>query len=160
RRVLLSTQSLGVVTGLALLLVFARGRGGYGPLVALDALFGLLWALDFPARRTALYALVGQGRVATAISLETVSMQLAKMVGPVLAGVGLAHSGPAACFGVLVMLYATGLAVSLGLGRRIDSVKRRAGASVTPSLGAGVRGAWQQATPPSLLPTPPLLPLP
>src|SRR5262249_51228275 len=78
---------------------------------------------------------------AMAISLETVSMQLAKMVGPVLAGVGLAHSGPAACFGVLVMLYATGLAVSLGLGRRIDSVKRRAGASGTASFGAAGRGA-------------------
>src|SRR5262249_2835899 len=59
--VLLFTQSLGVVTALALLLIFAHGRGGYGPLVALEALFGLLWALDFPARRTALYALVGQG---------------------------------------------------------------------------------------------------
>jgi MFS family permease len=145
-RVLLFTQSLGVVTGLALLLIFARGRGGYGPLVALEALFGLLWALDFPARRTALYALVGQGRVATAISLETVSMQLAKMVGPVLAGVGLAHSGPAACFGALVMLYTMGLAVSLGLGPRMDSVKRRAGASVTASLSAGVRAAWQEPT--------------
>jgi len=145
-RVLLFTQSLGVITGLALFLIFARGRGGYGPLVALEALFGLLWALDFPARRTALYALVGQGRVATAISLETVSMQLAKMVGPVLAGVGLAHSGPAACFGALVMLYTMGLAVSLGLGPRMDSVKRRAGTSVTASLSAGVRAAWQEPT--------------
>ena len=45
-------------------------------------LFGVLWALDFPARRTALYALVGPGRVASAVSLETVSMQVAKMVGP------------------------------------------------------------------------------
>jgi MFS transporter, DHA1 family, staphyloferrin A biosynthesis exporter len=104
-RVLLFTQSLGVVTGFALLLIFAGGRGGYAPLVGLEAFFGLLWALDFPARRTALYALVGPGRVATAVSLETVSMQFAKMVGPVAAGVGLAHSGPAACFGALVMLY-------------------------------------------------------
>ena len=150
-RVLLFTQSLGVVTALALLLVFARGRGGYGPLVALEALFGLLWALDFPARRTALYALVGQRRVATAISLETVSMQLAKMVGPVLAGVGLAHSGPTACFGALVMLYATGLAVSRGLGPRIGRVKRRAAASVTASLGEGVRAAWQEPTVRSVL---------
>jgi len=145
-RVLLFTQSLGVVTGLALVLIFATGRGGYAPLVALEALFGVLWALDFPARRTALYALVGPGRVATAISLETVSMQLAKMVGPVLAGVGLAHSGPAACFGAMVMLYATGLSVSLGLGPRIGGAARRASASVTASLGAGVRAAWQEPT--------------
>ena len=145
-RVLLFTQSLGVVTGIALLLIFAGGRGSYASLVGLEALFGLLWALDFPARRTALYALVGPGRVATAVSLETVSMQFAKMVGPVAAGVGLAHSGPAACFGTLVMLYATGLCVSLGLGPRIGGAARRASASVTASLGAGVRAAWEEPT--------------
>ena len=145
-RVLLFTQSLGVITGLALLVIFAKGRGGYAPLVGLEAFFGLLWALDFPARRTALYALVGPGRVANAISLETVSMQLAKMVGPVLAGVGLAHSGPAACFGTLVILYATGLSVSVGVGARIGAAAPRTSASVTASLGAGLRTAWEEPT--------------
>src|SRR5205807_2081358 len=87
------TQSLGLVTALTLAAVFAAGRGGFWPLVGLEMLFGVLWALDFPARRTALYALVGSRRVATAISLETVSMQVAKMVGPVLAGVGLEWLG-------------------------------------------------------------------
>ena len=80
--VLIATQCLGLVTALALAAVFAAGRGGFGPLVGLEMLFGVLWALDFPARRTALYALVGPRRVATAVSLETVSMQVAKMVGP------------------------------------------------------------------------------
>jgi MFS family permease len=93
-RVLVITQSLGLVTALTLAAVFAAGRGGFWPLVGLEMLFGVLWALDFPARRTALYTLVGSRRVATAISLETVSMQVAKMVGPVLAGVGLAHPAP------------------------------------------------------------------
>src|SRR5262249_17240486 len=75
-RVLLLTQGLGVVTGLALAGLFAARHGGYWPLVGLELVFGGLWALDFPARRTALYSLVGPGRVATAVSLETVSMQL------------------------------------------------------------------------------------
>jgi MFS family permease len=145
-RVLLFTQSLGVATGLALMLLFGTGHGGYWPLVGLEALFGALWALDFPARRTALYSLVGAGRVATAISLETVSMQLAKMVGPVLAGIGLAHVSPAACFAAMVACYATGLGVSVGLGPRIGGVALRASASVTASLGAGVRAAWQEPT--------------
>src|SRR5262249_58354369 len=59
-RVLLFTQSLGVVTGLALLMIFARSRGGYGPLVALEAPFRLLSALDFHARPTAPHAPGGQ----------------------------------------------------------------------------------------------------
>jgi MFS family permease len=145
-RVLLFTQSLGAVTGLSLTLLFATGHGGYWPLVGLEALFGMLWALDFPARRTALYSLVGAGRVATAISLETVSMQLAKMIGPVLAGVGLAKIGPAACFAAMAGLYAIGLSVSLGLGSRIGGVIRRAPASVTATLGEGMRAAWQEPT--------------
>jgi MFS family permease len=145
-RVLLFTQSLGMATALALSLLFATGHGGYWPLVGLEMLFGVLWVLDFPARRTALFSLVGAGRVATAISLETVSMQLAKMVGPVLAGVGLAKLSPVACFAAMAVLYAGGLAVSLGLGSRIGRVAPGASASVTASLGAGFRAAWQEPT--------------
>src|SRR5262245_60488887 len=145
-RVLLFTQSLGVVTALALALIFATGHGGSWPLVGLEAVFGILWALDFPARRTALYSLVGAGRVATAVSLETVSMQLAKMIGPVLAGIGLAKIGPVACFGAMAAFYAIGLSVSLGLRVHIGRVVPRAPASLAASLGAGVRAAWHEPT--------------
>jgi MFS family permease len=145
-RVLLLTQSLGVATGLALAAVFATGHGGYWPLVGLEILFGALWALDFPARRTSLYALVGSVRVASAVSLETVSMQVAKMTGPVMAGVGLAHLGPAACFGAVAVLYACGLLVSLGLPARIGGPARPSGASVAASLAAGFRAAWAEPT--------------
>src|SRR5262247_2483591 len=44
-RVLLCTQALGMGTGLVLAIVFASGRGAYWPLVALEVLFGALWAL-------------------------------------------------------------------------------------------------------------------
>ena len=42
-RVLVATQSAGVVTGLALAVLFGSGRGGYWSLVALEVLFGALW---------------------------------------------------------------------------------------------------------------------
>jgi len=145
-RVLLFTQALGLLAALALAALFASGRGSYWRLVALEVLFGSLWALDFPARRTALYSLVGSSRVATAVSLETVSMQLAKMVGPVFAGVGLAHFSPAACFGAMAACYALGLAVSLKLRSRISAPARSRAASVTASLGAGFRAAWEEPT--------------
>ncbi|HKX04536.1 MAG TPA: MFS transporter, partial [Methylomirabilota bacterium] len=145
-RVLVVTQSLGLVTGLTLAAVFAAGRGGFWPLVGLEMLFGVLWALDFPARRTALYSLVGSRRVATAISLETVSMQVAKMVGPVLAGVGLAHLGPARCYAGVAALYAVGLLVFAGLPGRIGGPSERDVTSVVASLGAGFREAWREPT--------------
>jgi MFS family permease len=145
-RVLLFTQALGLVTGLVLAAVFATGHGGFWPLVGLETLFGALWALDFPARRTALYALVGSRRVATAVSLETVSMQVAKMIGPVLAGLGLARFGPAPCYVVVAALYAVGLLVFMGLSARIGGPTGGDTASVAASLGAGFREAWREPT--------------
>jgi MFS family permease len=145
-RVLVFTQALGLATGLALATVFAAGWGGFWPMVGLEVLFGVLWALDFPARRTALYALVGPRRVATAVSLETVSMQVAKMIGPVLAGVGLARLGPAPCYVAVAVLYAVGLLVFIGVPARIGGPTGRDTASVAASLGAGFREAWHEPT--------------
>jgi MFS family permease len=145
-RVLVFTQALGLVTGLALAGVFAAGRGSFWPMVGLEVLFGALWALDFPARRTALYALVGPRRVATAVSLETVSMQVAKMIGPVLAGIGLARLGPAPCYLVVAALYAIGLLVFIGVPARIGGPTRRDTASLVSSLGAGFSYAWREPT--------------
>ncbi|HEX7788882.1 MAG TPA: MFS transporter [Methylomirabilota bacterium] len=145
-RVLVLTQAVGVATALALAAVFALGRGGFWPLVGLEMLFGALWALDFPARRTALYALVGTRRVATAVSLETVSMQVAKMIGPVLAGVGLARLGPAPCYLGVAALYIVGLLVFIGVPARIGGPGPREAASVAASLGAGFREAWREPT--------------
>jgi len=145
-RVLLATQTLGLVTGLTLALVFARGAGGYWPLVGLEVLFGVLWALDFPARRTSIFTLVGPRRVANAVSLETVSMQVAKIGGPVLAGVGLARLGPEACFGAIALLYALGLLVSLGLPGRIGGPARGPRAGVLTTIAEGARTAWAEPT--------------
>jgi MFS family permease len=147
-RVLAVAQASAGVTALALALLFAAGLGGYGWLIALEVVFGLVWALDFPARRSALYALLGASRVAQAVSLETVSMQIAKIVGPLLAGVLLARAGPAGSYAVLVLAYAGGLVASRGLGVRLDAPggpAPRAG-SVAESMREGLHAAWTHPT--------------
>ena len=145
-RVLVFTQGLGLTVALALTALYLAGRGRFWPLVGLATLFGVLWAIDFPARRTALYAVVGPRRVASAVSLETVSMQVAKMLGPVLAGVGLARFGPAPCYAAVAVLYAVGLLVFVGLPARIGGPSGRDTASVASSLGEGFREAWREPT--------------
>jgi MFS family permease len=145
-RVLAVAQATGLVTALALAVLFATGMGGYAALVALEVVFGLVWALDFPARRTALYAVLGPSRVAQAISLETVSMQLAKMLGPLAAGLCLARWGAPASFGVMAAVYAAGLAWTAGLGPRLGGPGDQAPASVGARLRAGLEAAWTRPT--------------
>jgi MFS family permease len=143
-RVLLVCQAGGMVVALALAATFARGAGGFGPLVALEVVFGVLWALDFPARRTALYALLGPQRVAQAVSLETVSMQLAKMCGPLIAGACLATAGPEISFALMATVYATGFFVTTGLRGRLGGPSGAPAASIVASLRAGLDAAWSR----------------
>jgi MFS family permease len=145
-RVLLIAQSAAGATALLLALIFAAGVGGYGPLVACEVVFGLVWALDFPARRTALYSLLGAARVAQAVSLETVSMQLAKIGGPLVAGACLARLGPAACYAVMAAAYAGALIACNGLGPRLSGPARATSTSVAQSMRDGLSAAWNSPT--------------
>jgi MFS family permease len=145
-RVLIVAQALGALAALTLAVIFAAGAGGYGVLVAFEVVFGALWALDFPARRTALYTVLGAHRVAQAVSLETVSMQLAKMLGPLAAGLCLAGVGPAASFALMAVVYAAGLVASAGLGGRLGGPGGAAPVSVLASLNAGLQTAWASRT--------------
>src|SRR5262245_6529715 len=108
---LLVTQAGSGAAAVVLAVLFGARVGGYAPLVAVEVLFGVCWSLDFPARRTALFRLLGPSRVAQAVSLETVSMQIAKIGGPLLAGLLLARSGPAACYAMIAAVALTGVVV-------------------------------------------------
>jgi MFS family permease len=145
-RILLVAQAIGVATALVLTALFASGMGSYGALVTMEVVFGALWALDFPARRTALYTILGAHRVAQAVSLETVSMQLAKIVGPLAAGLCLARVGPAGCFGLIALVYAAGIVVSLPLRGRLGGAGSAPPASFVASVRAGLRIAWARPT--------------
>ena len=145
-RVLIVAQGATAATALALALIFGLGVGGYGALVACEVVFGLMWALDFPARRTALYSLLGAERVAQAVSLETVSMQVAKIVGPLVAGACLARLGPAAAYALMAAAYASGLIASAGLGARLGRPMGVTSVSVLDSMRAGLATAWNSPT--------------
>ena len=145
-KVLLVTQSGATATALALAVLFGSGGGSYWTFVGLEVVLGVVFALDFPARRTAVYALLGSSRVAQAMSLESVSMQIAKMVGPLLAGFCLARLGVTAAFLLLTALYAMALAIFFGVHRRIARPNIPGALSVGANLRAGLHAAWTNPT--------------
>jgi MFS family permease len=145
-RVLTIAQATGLIASLGLAVIFVVWGGRYGILVAFEVAFGLAWALDFPARRTSLYALLGAPRVAQAVSLETVSMQIAKVLGPLAAGWCLARMGPAACYALMAVMYAGALGACVGLSSKLGTPGVTMPVSVGASMRAGLAAAWASGT--------------
>src|SRR5215510_10447556 len=116
---MMAVQVVNIVAASALGLLFGAGRAGFGVLVAVEIVLGIAWVLDFPSRRTVLFAVVGRERLTAAVSLETMSMQAAKMVGPVLGGLLLARIGPAACYFAFAGLSLGALLATRRLARQV-----------------------------------------
>src|SRR5439155_24592961 len=113
-------------------------------LVALEAVLGVAWSLDFSARRTVLYTLVGPGRVTSAISLESVAMQGSKIVGTSVGGLLLAQVGASGCYIGQALLFLAALLLMLSLNRRVDLPAAGGGEAIVASLVAGLREARDQ----------------
>jgi MFS family permease len=146
-KLLVGVQSLNLGVTVLLAVLFATGHGGLWTLIGLETVLGVAWAIDFPARRTALFTLVGPKRVTNAVSLESVSMQGTKVIGPILGGVLLARLGPAACYVVLAALYAGALLLTLALSRQAPLPSApRTNESILAGLVTGFQEArWQPA---------------
>ncbi len=70
---------------------------------------GIAWALSFPARRALVYDLLGSSELTNAIALDTVGLNVSRMVGPALAGVLIGSIGVSGGFVVMTCGNALGL---------------------------------------------------
>jgi MFS family permease len=139
--VMSAVQVLNVAAALALAVLFGAGLAGFGALVAIEAILGIAWVLDFPSRGTVLFVVAGRARLTAAVSLETMSMQAAKMVGPLLGGLLLARMGPTACYFAFAGFSAAALVATRRLGRRVSLPGTPGIEPVLESLRAGLREA-------------------
>jgi MFS family permease len=138
-RLMTAVQVLNVAAASALMLLFGTGLAGFGLLVTIEVILGIAWVLDFPARRTVLFVVAGRERLTAAVSLETMSMQAAKMIGPLLGGIFLARLGPAACYLAFASFSVGALIATSQLARRIALPGSPGGEPVLDSLIAGLR---------------------
>ncbi len=70
---------------------------------------GIAWALCFPARRALVYDLLGSSELTNAIALDTVGLNVSRMVGPALAGVLIDSIGVSGGFVVMTVGNVLGL---------------------------------------------------
>src|SRR3979411_2640696 len=118
RDILLLTQVVSVV-GAVLYAVLTTTHDITLPIVLLlAALLGLNQALYFPARQATVLEMVGRGELVSAVALNSIAFNLARIVGPALGGVVIATLGVAACFWINAITYLGVIAALLTIRRR------------------------------------------
>lgn len=112
RSLVIATQSVFLVQAALLALLTAQGLVEVWHVFVLGAIYGVANAFDIPARQAMLLDMTGEDELISAISLNSMLFNLARIVGPSLAGFALASLGEAWCFGLNALSF---LAVLLGL---------------------------------------------
>jgi MFS family permease len=98
RVVMVGTLSVIACTALALALLTATGHLVIWHIVAISMVAGAASALFGPSAQAVIPSLVGDGELLNAISLNSVQFNLARTIGPALAGLAYGPLGPAGCF--------------------------------------------------------------
>jgi MFS family permease len=98
RRLLVATQSASGALALVLGILTATGVVRLWMVMLLAAGLGFAHLLDVPARQSFVFEMVGPDHLTNAVTLNSVTVNAARMLGPALAGVLIATTGLAVCF--------------------------------------------------------------
>ncbi|MCD9625564.1 MFS transporter [Rhabdothermincola salaria] len=98
RRLLIATQSATAALGIGLGVAVLADVASLGLVMGFAAALGLVTAADMPARQSFLLEMVGSDRLTNAVSLNTVTMNIGRLVGPAIAGLVISYWDLAICF--------------------------------------------------------------
>jgi len=98
RKILIVTQSLLMIQALALSILAASDSSRYWQLLLLCAFLGITNTIDMPARLSFFVELVGKDDIMNAISLNSSIVNLARIIGPAVAGIIMVNFGAPMCF--------------------------------------------------------------
>jgi MFS family permease len=138
RRLLLAVQLALVVVGAALTALTALDRTPPALVLAFTFALGVGQALTLPAWQAIIPELVPRAQIPAASGLGAISVNLARSVGPAVAGVLVAHTGVAAVFGLNAFSYVI-FAGALLRWRRPANALDRPAERFGPALRAGGR---------------------
>jgi len=105
RRLLVATQALMAIPALSLFAVTAAGVVEAWMVYLAVFAMGAVNAVDNPTRQSFVMEMVGPDRVVNAVSLNSVIVQAARIVGPAVAGILIALVGVVPCFGLNALTF-------------------------------------------------------
>jgi MFS family permease len=137
RQVLVWTQALSMVQSLTLAALTLSGHITIPRLLALSVMQGCINAFDMPGRQSFMVKMVDDRRdLQNAIAINSSMVNMARLIGPSLAGVLIAVSSEGWCFLVDGISYIAVIASLLAMRLHAPVVKRAAGSALS-ELKAG-----------------------
>ena len=115
KKLLVLTQALRIIPAAVLLTLSITGALNMWILYAMTALGSAASVFDRPARQAMLPALVPRELVTNAVTFNTMTFQLNRVVGPSMAGVFLATAGPETAYGANALLFLIAWLAVVGL---------------------------------------------
>lgn len=138
-RVLLLTQALSMAQAAALAALALTGTIAVWHVLVLGALQGLVTAFDMPARQTFVVEMVeDRAHLPNAIALNSSLVNVARLVGPSIAGVLIGAVGEGWCFAIDAVSYAAVIGSLLAMRLR-PFARATARARILAELGDGLR---------------------
>jgi MFS family permease len=136
RKLLLVFQSLNMLLAAALAVTWATGTLTIGLLGVLAVLGGILGTLSFAPFQAMLAATVPARDLESAVAINSLSLQVARFVGPAIAGFLLAVAGPTWVFGVNAVSFVAvlGTLALLPSSRPIRSAAAVAGGALSEAF--------------------------
>jgi MFS family permease len=121
RRILYVTQTVSAILGLLLGTLVATGAIRIEMVYLVALCLGAVSAVDNPTRQAFVVEMVGKDEVVNAVSLNSTEINLARVVGPAIAGILIATVGLAACFLINGLSFLAVLAVLMAM--RVEELR-------------------------------------
>jgi MFS family permease len=115
RKLLLVFQTMSMTVAATLAILWATGNLSVAAMGVLALVGGCLGALSFPAFQAMIASTVPKEDLDSAVALNSLQLQLARFVGPAIAGFLLAAAGPAWVFGLNALSFLAVLAAVASL---------------------------------------------
>jgi len=142
RHLLLVSQCVQMATAFTLaVLVFANVVQVWH-ILALSVITGFAQAFGGPAYQSLIPSLVAKDHLPNAIALNSIQFNLARVIGPVVAGAALAHFGMVACFGLNGVSFLFVIAAILAL--HVTYLRPTHGERMSDQLKSGLRYVQRQ----------------
>lgn len=139
KSLLIITQSSSMIITLVLSILVKSGHIQYWHILVMSTLLGIVNALDMPTRQAFIIELVKKEDLMNAIALNSTLFNLARIIGPALAGIVMGQLGIFYCFLINSISYAAVLISLIFIKPDAVEMENQPKENVLKDIGEGLR---------------------